>query len=198
PSSADDLVQETWAAAVRAQPDRDRPLRPWLAEVLRNMARMRARGSARWRARAEKVRASDDVPLPTPEELLTYHEARRMVAEEVARLEEPFRSAVLLCYGQGMEPSEIADRQGIPAGTVRWRLKRGLDEVRSKLDARYGHDRRAWCAALAPLAARGLAGTAGGAVWFGLKGVALKVAVAVLALVVVGVVVARWPGRSSA
>src|SRR6185436_13653056 len=153
PSSAEDLVQETWAAAVRAQPDRDRPLRPWLAEVLRNLVRMRARGAARWRTRAEKVRASDDVALPSPEELLTYHEAQRMVAEEVARLEEPFRSAVLLCYGQGMEPSEIARRLSIPAGTVRWRLKRGLDEVRDKLDQRYGHDRRAWCAALAPLAA---------------------------------------------
>jgi hypothetical protein len=36
PATAEDLVQETWAAAVRSRPERDRPLRPWLAEVLRN------------------------------------------------------------------------------------------------------------------------------------------------------------------
>jgi RNA polymerase sigma factor (sigma-70 family) len=192
PSSAEDLVQETWAAAVRAQPDRDRPLRPWLAEVLRNLARMRARGAARWRARAEQVRVSDDVALPTPEELLTYHEAQRMVAEEVARLDEPFRSAVLLCYGQGMEPSEIARRQGIPAGTVRWRLKRGLDEVRGKLDARYGNDRKAWCAALAPLAGRTLIGGGAGAAALGLRGAGLKAAVALLAVTAVGLGAWRW------
>jgi RNA polymerase sigma factor (sigma-70 family) len=194
PSSAEDLVQETWATAVRAQPDRSRPLRPWLAEVLRNLARMRARGAARWRTRAEKVRAADDVALPTPEELMTYHEAQRMVAEEVAGLQEPFRSAVLLCYGQGMEPSEIARRLSIPAGTVRWRLKRGLDDVRARLDARYGHDRRAWCVALAPVAARGLVTGAGAAATIGLRGFGLKAAVALLAVAVLGVAALRWSG----
>jgi RNA polymerase sigma factor (sigma-70 family) len=192
PASAEDLVQETWAVAVRAKPDRDRPLRPWLAEVLRNLARMRARGTARWRARIEKVRASDDVPLPTPEELLTYHQAQRMVAEEVARLDEPFRSAVLLCYGQGLEPSEIARRQSIPAGTVRWRLKRGLDEVRAKLDARCGNDRKAWRAALAPLVGRTVAGGAGGLVVLGWRGVGWKMAGALLVLAIAGVTARRW------
>src|SRR5215207_7415711 len=86
PSTAEDLVQETWAAAVGSRPDRDRPLRPWLAEVLRNLARMRARSAGRWRARAQRLAAESDARLPTPEELLTFHEAQRLVAEAVTQL----------------------------------------------------------------------------------------------------------------
>jgi DNA-directed RNA polymerase specialized sigma24 family protein len=64
--AADDLVQDTWVAALRARPDRAQPLRPWLAEVLRNLVRNRARGASRWAAQAPKVAAAGDVPLPTP------------------------------------------------------------------------------------------------------------------------------------
>ncbi|HEY0705533.1 MAG TPA: RNA polymerase sigma factor, partial [Polyangia bacterium] len=151
PATAEDLVQETWATAVRAKPDRARPLRPWLAEVLRNLVRMRARSRNRWQARAAAVATSASAPLPTPEELLTYHEAQRLVAHAVSQLEEPFRSTVLLCYAQEIEPSQIARQQGIPAGTVRWRLKRGLELLRGTLDAHYGKDGRSWAIALAPL-----------------------------------------------
>ena len=163
PSTAEDLVQETWATAVRTRPERDRPLRPWLAEVLRNLARMRARSAGRWRARAPRLSAGDEGALPSPEELLTFHEAQRLVAEAVAKLEEPYRSTVLLCYAQEIEPSEIARRQGIPGGTVRWRLKHGLDQVRADLDARYGQDRQRWRLVLAPLAARAAGGAPAGA-----------------------------------
>src|SRR4051812_5462581 len=83
PSSTDDVVQDTWVAAMRSPPARDREVRPWLAQVMRNLARNRARAATRWRVRAEKVRASDDRPLPTAEELATTHEARRLVAELV-------------------------------------------------------------------------------------------------------------------
>src|SRR6185436_19146404 len=49
--------------------------------------------------------------------------------------------------------SEIARRQEVPAGTVRWRLKTGLDRVRAELDRRYAAPR--WRGLLVPLAPRG-------------------------------------------
>jgi RNA polymerase sigma factor (sigma-70 family) len=155
PASADDLVQETWATAVRSQPDRDRPLRPWLGTVLRNLAISRARTARRLRAKLPLLTA-DEAPLPSAEELYAYHEAQRLVAEAVTALEEPFRSTVLLRYGQEIDAGEIARRQGIPAGTVRWRLKRGLDQMRAALDARHGDDRKKWTILLAPLTKRPL------------------------------------------
>ena len=47
---ADDAVQEVWTAALRSPPDQTRPARPWLAQVLRNVVRARARHSGRRRA----------------------------------------------------------------------------------------------------------------------------------------------------
>ena len=42
-ATADDLVQETWVAALRRPPDPDRPARPWLSSVVRRLAAMRTR-----------------------------------------------------------------------------------------------------------------------------------------------------------
>ena len=40
-NDAEDLVQDTLAAAIHAAPDTDRPIRPWLGTVLRNLVRTR-------------------------------------------------------------------------------------------------------------------------------------------------------------
>jgi RNA polymerase sigma-70 factor (ECF subfamily) len=155
PGLADDLVQETWLAALRRPPDPARGSRPWLATVARRLAR-------RLRARAEEPGAPDPPdPRPSTDELLARVELESELAREVARLAEPFRRTVLLRYHAGLSAAEIARREGVPAGTVRWRLKRGLDLLRARLDARFG-DRRAWGSALAPLAA--LAGAPAGGV----------------------------------
>jgi RNA polymerase sigma factor (sigma-70 family) len=186
-AAAEDLVQDTFVAALRSPPEADRPPRPWLAQVLRNLVRNRARGSGRWAARVHRVAAESSATLPTAEELLTQHEARRLVAELVSRLEEPYRSTVLLCYGQGLSPSDVASKQEIPAGTVRWRLKKGLDDLRAGLDDRYGGDRRAWAVALGPLAA----GAAGLGAAVPISG-GIKVALAVVAAAAVGLWLWTW------
>jgi RNA polymerase sigma factor (sigma-70 family) len=153
-ATAEDVLQETFAAALAAPPGPDRPRAPWLATVLRNFARMASRGERRRRARELAVGETASEPLPTAEELLARHQAQRLVAEAVAGLEEPFRSTLLLCYGEGLAPSEIARRLDLVPGTVRWRLKRALELVRQRLDEGARGDRRAWALLLAPLAPR--------------------------------------------
>ena len=61
---------------------------------------------------------------------------------------------VYLRFYEDLPPTEIARRLGEPAGTVRWRLKSALDEMRVQLDARHGGDRDRWRALLLPLASR--------------------------------------------
>ncbi len=82
--------------------------------------------------------------------------ARARMQERVARmvleLEEPLRATVMLRYYEGLSGADIARAQGVPEGTVRWRLKRALDEVRARLDEEHRGDRRAWVALVAPLA----------------------------------------------
>ena len=99
-------------------------MRPWLAEVLRNVIRMRAR---RERSRAHWERAAAE-PLQTsvasPEAVRERLELQRIVVECVLALEEPLRATVLLHFFEERSSAEIARLTGVPAGTVRPRLKR--------------------------------------------------------------------------
>jgi RNA polymerase sigma factor (sigma-70 family) len=148
---ARDLTQEGIEAALARPPLADRPVRPWLASVLRNLARLRARGRMR---RARRERAVETASEPSsPEALALRVETERRVAALVLALEEPFRTTLLLRYYEGRSAAAIARAQGVPAGTVRWRLKHGLDRIRATLDAEEGGNRR-WRALLLPLAAR--------------------------------------------
>jgi RNA polymerase sigma factor (sigma-70 family) len=156
---ADDVVQETWVAALRSGPAA-RIARPWLAEVLRNFARRALRTDRARQAREERVEPLD-TPA-TPETLVERAEAQRLLAGLVMALDEPSRSTVLLRYFEGLSAAEIARVQDIPAGTVRWRLKEGLDRLRAALDDRHGQDRRAWVLLLSPLIERPPALSIGG------------------------------------
>lgn len=54
---AHDLVQETWLAALDAAPPSEEKVRPWLAGVLRNLARMSVRTAVRRRGRERTGRS---------------------------------------------------------------------------------------------------------------------------------------------
>lgn len=153
-ATADELVQDTWSAALDRPPAADRPVRPWLRRVLTNAARLRWRGERRRAAREQAFGELAETAAPSADELLERHELQQQLARLVAELEEPFRAAILLRYAEAMAPAEIARRLGIPAGTVRSRLAEGLERLRVRLDALHRGDRRAWILALAPLARR--------------------------------------------
>jgi RNA polymerase sigma-70 factor (ECF subfamily) len=150
-ASAEDLAPETLLSVVRRPAEGGG--RAWLATVARNLAVDRFRHGTRRERREEAAQAHDASAgrVASPEELIGDAQIHRHVAEAVARLAEPFRQAVVLRFYEGLSSAEIARRVGAPEGTIRWRLKEALDRVRAELDARYGHDRDAWWAALAPL-----------------------------------------------
>ncbi len=156
PDDADELAQETWEAALSRPPRESGPLRPWLAGVARNLARMRARSSRR-RARREESAVGPE-PASSPDELIARVEMQQEVVRRVLDLDEPFRSTLLLRYYEGCSAAEIARRQDVPAGTVRWRLKRGLDDLRRQLDDSHQGDRKRWALLLAPASAQAPAG----------------------------------------
>ncbi len=206
PVEADDLAQEALTVALDAPPATDRPVRPWLAGVMRNLALLRRRGAGR-RERREQAVADLAAPAPTPEQLVQRVETQRLVADMVLRLDEPFRSTVLLRYYEGLSAADIARQQGIPAGTVRWRLKRGLDELRGHLDDSFEGDRQRWHALLAPLvpaavdAATAATGSAAGGLVQGAIAVKTitKIAAIIAALVALFATayVAGWFGKDS-
>jgi RNA polymerase sigma-70 factor (ECF subfamily) len=151
---AHDLVQETWLRASDADLDsrREAVRGPWLRTVLRNLVRDRSRERAR-RAWTERNAARGE-ELPSSDELVERLEIAQRVAYEVVRLSEPYRTAIHLRYFEGLSPEEIARRSRVPLETVRTRLRRGLAQLRERMDDAYGGKRDAWCVALAALALR--------------------------------------------
>ncbi|HEY2747480.1 MAG TPA: sigma-70 family RNA polymerase sigma factor, partial [Polyangia bacterium] len=147
----DDLVQQAWLEVLRAR-SRPRAARAWMFGVLRNLVRMRLRGEER-RLRRESGESLVTTPPAHPEELVERVEVERRVASELLQIDEPYRSTLLMRYYDELEPKEIAQRLGIPASTVRGRLKEGLDRLRVRLDREFGDDRRRWGLALIPTAA---------------------------------------------
>ncbi|MEO6710004.1 MAG: sigma factor-like helix-turn-helix DNA-binding protein, partial [Planctomycetota bacterium] len=78
-------------------------------------------------------------------------ELQRALLDAVQSLDEPFRTTVVQRYFEGQTSAAIAEALGLPAGTVRWRLKRGVDQLRERLDAQF-HSRASWSLLLAPFA----------------------------------------------
>lgn len=144
--TADDLVQDTWVAALRKTPQGE--ARPWLGRVLRNAARERFRGEGR-RVQRERSAAHSEV-LPSAEELAARMELQRTLVELVLALDEPYRSTVALRFYEGLPSAEIARKKGLPGATVRSHLKRGLEELRRRLDERHEGGREAWSAICLP------------------------------------------------
>ncbi|MHC4730708.1 MAG: RNA polymerase sigma factor [Planctomycetota bacterium] len=178
----DDVVQETWLAALRGPPRADWGWRAWLAGVARNLARRQVREETRRRAR-ERAGARRGWERATAE-IVASEATRRRVVQAVLALDEPYRTAVLLRYYDDLAPREIARRLGSPGATVRSHLRRGLEKLRAALDAEHGGDRRAWCVALALYVkpARGAAVAAGGLAMKKLVVAGLVILVAVVAL----------------
>lgn len=189
-AEADDVVQQAWVEAVDHAPPAGQ-LRPWLAGVVKNLARMGHRSGARRRSREAAVEGE---PPAQPSDVVEQLEIERAVADALLGVEEPYRTTVLLRYYKELSASEIARRLGIPAATVRWRLQRGLEELRRRLDARFGNDRRRWALALVPTAAaaRSAAGVGTAAIIGGLvmAKLATKVSAAfvILCLLLLGAV----------
>jgi RNA polymerase sigma factor (sigma-70 family) len=185
---AEDLAQETWLAALRHPGDRAEP-RAWLAGIARNLAHGLRR--SRGRRVEREQRAARAETLPSTDELVERLDTEQRLARELAGLREPFRTTLLLRFHEGLGAEEIARRQGVPAGTVRWRTKAGLAELRERLERALG-GREAFGLALLPLVrgpgvpgASVVASVGGGGLVMGMlgKGLALAAAVGLVALV---------------
>jgi RNA polymerase sigma factor (sigma-70 family) len=147
-AEADDLLQDAWLVSAGSPGGTERTDRPWLAGVLRVLGQRRAREAGRRRQRElESARVPAVVADPRPDTLVEQVETQRLLAEALLALGEPYRTTLLLRYYEDVSSAEIARRTGVPEGTVRWRLKEGLERLRAELDRCYG-DRKAWALAL--------------------------------------------------
>jgi RNA polymerase sigma-70 factor (ECF subfamily) len=139
---ADDIVQETWLAALSQDSAVRGPLRPWLAQVVGNLAADQHRSQSR-RATREAWSARDEAE-PGAEERAIERSARLRLVRLVLQLGEPYRTAIVLRYYEGLDAGEVAQRLEVPVDTVRTRTKRGLKLLRRRLEREPEGGRQLW------------------------------------------------------
>ena len=137
-SLAEDAVQDAFLAAWRTAASFD-PARAKASTWLLTLVHRRAVDLVRReeRRRADPIEEGFDPAggERTDDEAATREERRRVQAA-LAQLGPDQREALELAYYAGLSQSEIAERLGVPLGTVKRRMFSGLSRLRDIL----GHD----------------------------------------------------------
>jgi RNA polymerase sigma factor (sigma-70 family) len=132
---AEDAFQATFLVLARkAGSIRDRRvLARWLYEVAYRIA-MRARTNGVRRRTHE--RQGGEMAATVSMDNHGWIELRPVLHEEINRLPEKYRVPVILCYLEGKTNEEVAELLKWPVGTVKGRLSRARDLLRSRLSRR--------------------------------------------------------------
>lgn len=134
---AEEAAQQTFVQAWRAAGsfDVDRPLGPWLATIARRVAIDVHRREARRAADdLDDVPAGHAAVVTLPPSIDAVHDAWA-VREALDTLPTDEHEVVRLQHLEGFSHSEIAERLGVPVGTVKSRSFR----AHKRLAARLGH-----------------------------------------------------------
>lgn len=134
---AEDVLQDAflsvWRKAATYAPGRG-SARTWLSSIVRNRA-------------IDVVRANRERPVQDGEELLlSIHDTAPSVFDQVAasidgelthrilgELPSEQRQAISMAYFSGLSHSEIATRTGLPLGTVKSRVRLGIQRMRDSM-----------------------------------------------------------------
>jgi len=131
-ASADDIVQETFIRAWRHLPQLsadDRPVRPWLFRVARNLL-IDANRAAQARPVSAPEQPAREIGTDSGlEEVLD----RQLVAAALAHLSPAHQSVLAENFYRGGTMATVARELGIPHGTARSRLHYALDALRQQL-----------------------------------------------------------------
>jgi RNA polymerase sigma factor (sigma-70 family) len=132
---AEDAFQATFLVLVRkAASVRPRELvAGWLYGVAHQTARKARATVARRRGREWQVA---EMPEPTAAEPERWDELRPLLDQELSRLPQKFRAAVLLCDLEGKTRKEAARQLGVPEGTLAAWVARGRGMLARRLSRR--------------------------------------------------------------
>jgi RNA polymerase sigma-70 factor (ECF subfamily) len=143
PATTEEIVQETFAAALVAlrRYDRRASFATWLRGIAHNLVRRH------WRTQSRRGRAYDRLERMTaaalgasrddPERETLQQSRARVLAAVLETVPAALREAFVLCDVQGLAPDEAAARLGISVGNVRVRAARARARIRDEL-ARLG------------------------------------------------------------
>lgn len=127
---AEDVTQQTFVSAWRGR-EGFNPMKGDLRGWVVGIAKRRIADALE--ARSREKRRLEAVQDATPATESVSDEADRvLLAYEVNALGDPRATIVALAFFEGETHQQIADRLGMPLGTVKSHIKRGLNELRHR------------------------------------------------------------------
>jgi len=139
PADAEDLAQEAFIRAYRAMLDyppkriRELRLRGWLAAMVSNLGRNRARRKTVAAACLEGVAEVRADEAPGPDRLVERRESAEAWQARLDALPGRYRRAVELRHVSGLSYPELAEALDRPVGTVKSDVHRGVRLLREAL-----------------------------------------------------------------
>ncbi len=136
PNTAEELAQETlltiWRKA-SLYSDEKGSATTWIFTIARNLRIDRLRREFPWQALPEghNEEASDDTP---PDEQVSERERKQRIHTALSALPRDQHEVVTLSYLEGMSHSEIAERLGLPLGTVKSRMRLAYQKIRESVE----------------------------------------------------------------
>jgi RNA polymerase sigma-70 factor (ECF subfamily) len=133
-SDAEDVTQQVFVGAWRSRHTlqvSDRALPGWLVGITRHRVsdRLAARGrDVRDQQAVTALPASD---VPDPQDRLVD---RLVLADELDRIDDPRRTILRLAFYEDRTHQQIAAVLGMPLGTVKSHVRRGLLHLRARLE----------------------------------------------------------------
>jgi RNA polymerase sigma factor (sigma-70 family) len=138
PQAAEDVLHEVyllvWRRAGAFEPGRSSPI-TWLATIARNRAiDWRRSQASRVTSRLEDAPDLAD-PAPLASDRLEADGESARLHGCLGALEERQRSAIRTAFFDGLTYAELAERQGVPLGTCKSWIRRGLLALKQCLEA---------------------------------------------------------------
>ncbi len=139
-ATAADITQEVFIAAwknrERFDPSRG-GLRSWLSGITRNKIIDHFRSIGREERRIDKVKNSPQPAEPTAQKLEEVT-LRMLLVDALDELPERARNVMSMAFFDDLTHVEIADRTGIPLGTIKSDIRRSLHRLRHGLGEHHG------------------------------------------------------------
>ncbi len=129
-----DVYGQVWRSA-RHFDSRRGTVMAWLVMVARSRAIDRIRSGAARRRREQGSPAMPTLPdtSPNPEAAAEIGQQRRIITRALNALDVVDRRLIEMAFFEGLSHSELSQRTGLPLGTVKSRIRRGMINLREQL-----------------------------------------------------------------
>ncbi len=130
-----DVFQQVWKLAKHYDPVRCNA-HSWIAMMARS------RALDRWRTVASRTRLVETqehlpehptAPASSPENLAVDRQTSHSIRSSLEQLPPEQREAIQLAFFEGLSHADVAERSGLPLGTVKTRIRLGLLKLREQL-----------------------------------------------------------------